>query len=177
MRRSSSQANTTRILSRPLRPTKKPTSRDSRLLGKFSLLAGLHLPEPVHRQDYVQEQRLPTTYTYNVPMTHWGPYVAAVYEPLPFVSFLENPLGYLASILNPYNWFATAGTGIVDQSSVAPDKNQEDDVLVVLQGHEVPNEDRDLAEMKIDQGQSDGVKVSTHLFIVSYECDVEWFDK
>lgn len=132
--------------------TNATNSRNPRLLGKFSFVAGLNLPghgppppASISRNDLLYE-RVPSQVTFNYPATRWGPYVAAVYEPLPLVSFFHNPLGYLASALNPFNWFsggsAAPSTTIATTSSI-PTKDHEDVVLLIDDSkNEIPNEDR-----------------------------------
>lgn len=142
----------------PKLQTNLTSSRNPRLLGKLSFVAGLNLPghsapQPpsISRNDLLYE-RLPSQVTFNYPNTRWGPYVAAVYEPLPLVSFFHNPLGYLASALNPFNWFG--GTGAVQTApsttpSSAPSKDPEEVVLLIDDSkNEILHEDRALEKVE-----------------------------
>jgi hypothetical protein len=136
---------------------RKPTVRSPRLFGKFSLVAGLGLPESIPatitRNDILSNKRSPTRYTvsYNYPPRRWGPYVAAVYEPLPIWSFFQNPLAYLAASLNPFNWFHSSGSlnamsspNNIVLETIAPHKDQGGDVLVLVQDsdNEISSENR-----------------------------------
>ena len=150
------------LISTKLQPPKNQTGRNARFFGKVSVLAGLGLPDPatlpIDRSDIVYKQRVPQFQaSYNFPPARWGPYVAAVYEPLPILTWLQNSLAYLAR-LNPFNWFGN-DAGLVTSTSSRPDTlteatDKNPDNIVVL-GDEPVNEMSDL--------ERDANKVETSL--------------
>ncbi|XP_011504434.1 PREDICTED: uncharacterized protein LOC105367428 isoform X2 [Ceratosolen solmsi marchali] len=114
----------------------KPMVRNPRFFGKISFLAGLGLPDAVRptitRNDILTNDRSPTRYSlsYNFPPRKWGPYVAAV-------------SGNTHTVTNPTNLVV---------ESIAPDKSQGGDVLVLVQepNNEISNEDRNDIIEKIE---------------------------
>ena len=95
-------------------------------------------------------------------MRRWGPYVAAIYEPLPIMTFLQN----VFAALNPYNWFTSANP---DYSIISTtEKNEDQDVVVLV--HEtdnaIPVDDRnsvnDRIEMKMEHENFYDSKVCTY---------------